>query len=76
LGFLLGTLLPKTRVETERMGEVSDRANEAAKGGSTAPLGISRAYVPLHRAFATEIPEARVVAGLRSPSTDAVRRVG
>src|SRR5438128_2386960 len=30
-GFLVGTLLPQTRVENERMGEMSDRALEAAK---------------------------------------------
>jgi Protein of unknown function (DUF3618) len=31
VGFLVGTLLPQTRVENERMGEVSDRAIGAAK---------------------------------------------
>jgi Protein of unknown function (DUF3618) len=31
VGFVAGTLLPKTRVENERMGEMSDRMMEAAK---------------------------------------------
>jgi hypothetical protein len=31
VGFLVGTLLPKTRVENERMGEMSDRLIDAAK---------------------------------------------
>jgi hypothetical protein len=30
-GFLLGTLIPKTRVEDEQMGEISDRLMDAAK---------------------------------------------
>ena len=28
---MIGTLLPKTRIENERMGEISDRAMDAAK---------------------------------------------
>jgi hypothetical protein len=31
VGFLVGTLLPQTRVENERMGEMSDRVIDAAK---------------------------------------------
>jgi hypothetical protein len=31
VGFLVGTLLPQTRVENERMGEMSDRLIDAAK---------------------------------------------
>ena len=31
VGFLVGTLLPKTRVENEQMGEASDRLIDAAK---------------------------------------------
>ena len=31
VGFLVGTLLPSTRVENERLGEVSDRVVDAAK---------------------------------------------
>jgi hypothetical protein len=31
VGFLVGTLLPQTRVENERLGEASDRMLEAAK---------------------------------------------
>src|SRR5918994_3534033 len=30
VGFLVGTVLPQTRAENERLGEVSDRALEAA----------------------------------------------
>jgi Protein of unknown function (DUF3618) len=30
-GFLIGTLIPQTRVENEQMGEMSDRLTEAAK---------------------------------------------
>ena len=39
-GFLLGTLLPQSRVENERMGEMSDRMIEAAKG--TASEAVER----------------------------------
>jgi hypothetical protein len=31
LGFLVGTLLPRTRVENQQMGEMSDRLVDAAK---------------------------------------------
>jgi Protein of unknown function (DUF3618) len=31
-GFILGTLMPQTRVENEQMGEMSDRLKETAKG--------------------------------------------
>jgi hypothetical protein len=31
VGFLVGTLLPQTRIENERVGELSDRVTEAAK---------------------------------------------
>jgi Protein of unknown function (DUF3618) len=31
VGFLVGTLLPQTRLENERLGELSDRTIEAAK---------------------------------------------
>ena len=31
LGYVVGTLLPQTRVENERVGEMSDRMIEAAK---------------------------------------------
>jgi hypothetical protein len=32
VGFLVGTLIPQTRVENEQMGELSDRLVEAARG--------------------------------------------
>ena len=31
VGFLIGTLIPQTRVENEQMGDVSDRLMDAAK---------------------------------------------
>jgi hypothetical protein len=34
-GFLLGTLLPKTRIEDERLGEMSDRVTDAVKETAT-----------------------------------------
>jgi hypothetical protein len=40
VGFVLGTLLPQTRVENERMGEMSDRLMDAAKG--TASEAVDR----------------------------------
>jgi Protein of unknown function (DUF3618) len=38
LGFLVGTLIPKTRVENEQMGEMSDRLMDAAKSTSVDAL--------------------------------------
>ena len=35
VGFLVGTLLPQTRVENERLGELSDRTMETAKDTAT-----------------------------------------
>jgi uncharacterized protein DUF3618 len=35
LGFVIGTLLPQTRVENEQMGEMSDRMIDAAKDTAT-----------------------------------------
>jgi hypothetical protein len=35
VGFLVGTLLPQTRVENEQMGELSDRTIDAAKDTAT-----------------------------------------
>jgi hypothetical protein len=40
LGFVVGTLLPQTRAENERMGEVSDRLVDAAK--ETASEAVDR----------------------------------
>jgi len=40
LGFVIGTLLPSTRVENERLGEVSDRVVDAAK--ETASEAVDR----------------------------------
>jgi hypothetical protein len=39
-GFLLGTLIPQTRVENEQMGEMSDRLMDAAK--TTAGEAVER----------------------------------
>jgi hypothetical protein len=35
VGFVVGTLLPQTRVENERMGELSDRVMDVAKDTAT-----------------------------------------
>jgi len=40
VGFLIGTLLPQTRVENEQMGELSDRMLDAAK--DTASEAVER----------------------------------
>jgi hypothetical protein len=32
VGFLIGTLLPQTRVENEQMGEISDRIIDVGEG--------------------------------------------
>ena len=40
VGFVVGTLLPKTRVENEQLGEFSDRTIEAAK--DTASEAVER----------------------------------
>jgi Protein of unknown function (DUF3618) len=39
VGFLVGTLLPKTRVENEQMGEMSDRLVGAAKETASEAVG-------------------------------------
>jgi len=39
VGFLVGTLLPRTRVENEQMGEMSDRLVDAAKESTSEAVG-------------------------------------
>jgi hypothetical protein len=39
VGFLAGTLLPKTRVENEQMGEMSDRLVDAARETASEAVG-------------------------------------
>jgi hypothetical protein len=39
VGFVVGTLLPKTRVENEQMGEMSDRLVDAAKETASEAVG-------------------------------------
>jgi Protein of unknown function (DUF3618) len=39
VGFLVGTLLPRTRVENEQMGEMSDRLVDAAKETTSEAVG-------------------------------------
>jgi len=39
LGFLVGTLLPKTHVENEQMGEMSDRLMDTAKETASEAVG-------------------------------------
>ena len=53
LGYMLGTLLPQTRVENERVGEMSDRMIEAAK--ETAGEAVDRG-----KAVAREAVDAAV----------------
>jgi hypothetical protein len=42
LGFVAGTLLPQTRVENERMGEMSDRIVDAARDTAGEAVGRGR----------------------------------
>jgi len=64
LGYMLGTLLPQTRVENERVGEMSDRMIEAAK--ETAGEAVDRG-----KAVAQEAVDAAV-----DTATDAGREQG
>jgi len=42
VGFVIGTLLPQSRVENERMGEMSDRLMDAAKDTATEAVDRSK----------------------------------
>jgi hypothetical protein len=57
VGFVVGTLLPQTRVENERLGEVSDRAIEAAKG--TASEAVERGKQVAQEAVGAAVDTAK-----------------
>ena len=57
LGFLLGTLLPSTRVENERLGETSDRIMEIAK--DTAGDAVERGKQVVQEAGSAALETAR-----------------
>ena len=57
VGFLVGTLLPQTQVENERMGEISDRAIEAAK--DTASEAVERGKQVAQEAVGAAVDTAK-----------------
>ncbi len=57
IGFVAGVLLPSTRVENERMGEMSDRVVEAAK--ETAGDAVERGKQVAQEAAETAIESGR-----------------
>jgi hypothetical protein len=57
VGFVVGTLLPQTRVENERMGELSDRTIEAAK--NTAGEAVERGKQVAQEAVGAAIETAK-----------------
>jgi hypothetical protein len=57
VGFLVGTLLPQTRVENEQMGEISDRAIGAAK--ETASEAVERGKQVAQEAAAAAVDTAK-----------------
>jgi hypothetical protein len=57
VGFLVGTLLPQTRVENERMGEMSDRAIDAAK--ETASEAVERSKHVAQEAVGAAVDTAK-----------------
>ena len=57
VGFLVGTLLPQTRVENEQMGEVSDRVVDAAK--DTASEAVERGKQVAHEAVGAAVDTAK-----------------
>ena len=57
VGFLVGTLLPQTRVENEQMGEMSDRAIEAAK--ETAGEAVDRGKQVAQEAVGAAVDTAK-----------------
>jgi hypothetical protein len=57
VGFVVGTLLPKTRVENERMGEMSDRLMDAAK--ETAGEAVERGKQVAQEAVGTAVESGR-----------------
>lgn len=57
IGFVVGTLLPQTRVENERVGEMSDRLIEAAK--DTAGEAVERGKQVAQEAVGAAVDTAR-----------------
>jgi hypothetical protein len=57
VGFLLGTLLPQTRVENEHLGEMSDRVTDAVK--ETATEAVDRGKQVAQEAGSAAIDTAR-----------------
>jgi hypothetical protein len=57
VGFLVGTLLPQTSVENERLGEMSDRMIDAAK--DTAGEAVERGKQVAHEAVGAAVDTAK-----------------
>jgi hypothetical protein len=57
VGFVVGTLLPQTRVENERLGEMSDRMMEAAK--DTASEAVDRGKQVAQEAVGAAVDTAK-----------------
>jgi hypothetical protein len=57
VGFVIGTLLPQTRVENERMGEMSDRMIDAAK--DTASEAVERGKQVAQEAVGSAVDTAK-----------------
>jgi Protein of unknown function (DUF3618) len=57
VGFLIGTLLPQTRVENEQMGELSDRMIDAAK--DTADEALERGKQVAQEAVGAAVDTAK-----------------
>jgi hypothetical protein len=57
VGFVIGTLLPQTRVENERMGEMSDRMMETAK--DTASDAVERGKQVAQEAVGAAVDTAK-----------------
>ena len=57
VGFIVGTLLPQTRIENERMGDVSDRAIEAAR--ATAGDAVDRGKQVAQEAVGAAVDTAK-----------------
>ena len=57
VGFVVGTLLPQTRVENERLGEMSDRVVDVAKG--TASEAVERGKQVAQEAVGAAVDTAK-----------------
>ena len=75
LGFVVGTLLPKTRIENERMGEMSDRLMDAAR--ETAHEAVDRGKQVAQEAVDQGRQAAQQAVGDAADATrDAARKQG